>query len=202
VLYPIHLYVSCIVYICVCPLLYTFAYVLYPIVRLRISCILHVCMCPVYYTFACALYPVHSHVPCTLHICLCPASYKFSSYDVSYPFVCVLYLTHFRVFCILHIFVCLVSYNLHLHMSCVLPICLCPVSYTYPVSYTFSGILYHIHVRVSCIKYSRFSYNAIVAFLENTALWKNRVIETIGSIGIKGVRSREFGFTITNVIFL
>jgi hypothetical protein len=34
-------------------------------------------------------------------------------------------------------------------------------------------------------KYNRLPYNAIVAFLEN-ALWKNRVIETIGSIGIKG----------------
>jgi hypothetical protein len=36
-------------------------------------------------------------------------------------------------------------------------------------------------------KYNHFSYNAIVAFLENTALWKNRVIETTGSIGIKGL---------------
>jgi hypothetical protein len=45
----------------------------------------------------------------------------------------------------------------------------------------------------SCNKYSRFSYNAIVAFLENTALWKNRVIETIGSIRIKelGVDSSD-----------
>jgi hypothetical protein len=32
---------------------------------------------------------------------------------------------------------------------------------------------------------SHFSYKAIFAFLENTALWKNRVIETIGSTGIK-----------------
>jgi hypothetical protein len=30
--------------------------------------------------------------------------------------------------------------------------------------------------------YTAVSYNVIVAFLENTALWKNRVIETIGSI--------------------
>jgi hypothetical protein len=29
--------------------------------------------------------------------------------------------------------------------------------------------------------YSRFSYNAIAAFLENTVLWKNRFIETIGT---------------------
>jgi hypothetical protein len=36
-------------------------------------------------------------------------------------------------------------------------------------------------------RYSRFSYNAIVAFLKNPALWKNRVIETIGSVGIKGL---------------
>jgi hypothetical protein len=40
-------------------------------------------------------------------------------------------------------------------------------------------------------KYSRFSCNTIVAFLENTALWKNRVIETIGSIGIKGLRAES-----------
>jgi hypothetical protein len=32
--------------------------------------------------------------------------------------------------------------------------------------------------------YRRFSYNA---FLENTAFWKNRVIEIIDSIGIKGL---------------
>jgi ABC-type Mn2+/Zn2+ transport system ATPase subunit len=39
--------------------------------------------------------------------------------------------------------------------------------------------------------YSHFSYNVIVAFLENTALWKNGVVETIGSVGIKvlGVES-------------
>jgi hypothetical protein len=27
----------------------------------------------------------------------------------------------------------------------------------------------------------------LVAFLENTALWKNHIIETIGPIGIKGL---------------
>jgi hypothetical protein len=37
------------------------------------------------------------------------------------------------------------------------------------------------------VTYSCFSYNAIVAFLKNTALWKNRVIQTIGSIGMKGL---------------
>jgi hypothetical protein len=40
-------------------------------------------------------------------------------------------------------------------------------------------------------EYSRFSFYAIVAFLENTALWKNRVIETISSIGIKKLGEPE-----------
>jgi hypothetical protein len=30
------------------------------------------------------------------------------------------------------------------------------------------------------------SLNAIVVFLENTALWENRIIKAIGSVGIKG----------------
>jgi hypothetical protein len=49
--------------------------------------------------------------------------------------------------------------------------------------------------------YCHFSYNTIVAFLENIVLWKNHVIETIGSIGIKRL-GVEFGFTIMNAIFL
>jgi hypothetical protein len=49
----------------------------------------------------------------------------------------------------------------------------------------YSEIIQSTHAII--YRYSRLSKNAIVAFLENTALWKNRVMESIGSIGIKGL---------------
>jgi hypothetical protein len=58
-------------------------------------------------------------------------------------------------------------------------------------SYELLCISLKLTIKCSCIlnrmQHSRFSYNVIVAFLENTVLWKNHVTETIGSIGIKGL---------------
>jgi hypothetical protein len=47
-------------------------------------------------------------------------------------------------------------------------------------------IVFPLFISQSFINWcSRFSCNVIVTFLENAALWKNRVLETICSIGIK-----------------